>query len=721
MNSHSQKWYAESLTKKIKKHRLGHLLVCLAALCGNCLSAEQLDLTGKALYKKHCSGCHSMNLRGSAHGSELSGAYFLDKWEKLGFETLFQTIVATMPPGKEGKLDLNTYRSIHAYILAKSDISIAYENTRAANHSLKLSSHHATRADERPEDADLEGFVSFSDLETVNSLDQRDTNYTNKSISDFRPVGQTSINRPSDDDWLSWRRTPDGQGFSPLTQINKENVRSLKLAWSLTMQEGSNQGTPIVSQGIMFLTHPGNMVQAIHAATGDLIWTFQYDYPEDSRTLGGPTRNIAILGNKLFMATYDAAIIAIEARTGRLLWKTVKADYKEGFTHTSGPIIADGIIVSGINGCERFVKEGCFITGHDPDSGIELWRTSTIALPDDPNSQTWGEVEAIYRAGGDTWIPGTYDPELNLVFFGTSQAKPWVAASRGMSTKDAALYTNSTLALDPKTGEIAWFFQHIPGETIDMEVGFERILIDQVEDGKLLYTIGKDGILWKLQRKDGKFLGLHETLPQNIYESIDRKTGQLVYRRDILEASLNQPFSACPGIYGGHNWQAASYDQITGSLIIPMHQLCSDMVGREVDKKEGGGGFGGDSKTYEMPGAGGKLGKLIALNLRTMEEKWSHQQEAMFLTSSLSTGGGLTFIGDLDRYFKAFDSSSGEILWQTRLSSALHGFPITYKSDGKQFVSVTSGMGVFRALTSTVSPEIYQPDGGNAIYVFELP
>jgi alcohol dehydrogenase (cytochrome c) len=703
------------------KHSLWQLFLCLALFWGNSQASAQSDARGKALYNEHCAECHSMNLRGSAHGSELRGTYFLRKWEKLGLETLFNTIVETMPPGKVGKLDLSEYESIYSYILAESDISNADHETSVLGRSPKPPPDHLTQTGDRSGQTDLEGFVSFSDSDTINNLDQRDSNYTNKSISNFVPVEQQSIDRPSDDDWLSWRRTSDGQGFSPLTQINKKNVRSLRLAWSMTMQEGSNQVTPIVSQGVMFLTHPGNVIQAIDAATGDLIWTFEYDYPETSRTLGGPTRNIAILGNKLFMATYDASLIAIDARTGKLIWKTVKADYQEGFTHTSGPIIANGIVVSGINGCERFVKDGCFITGHDPESGIELWRTSTIALANDPNSQTWGEVEPLYRAGGDTWIPGTYDPELNLVFFGTSQAKPWVAASRGMSPREPALYTNSTLALDPKTGEIIWYFQHVPGETIDMEVGFERILIDHADEGKVLYTIGKDGILWKLRRKDGQFLGLHETLPQNIYESINKKTGRLIYRKDILEASLDQPFSACPGIYGGHNWQAASYDKISVSLIIPMHQLCSDMVGREVDKIEGGGGFGGDSKTYEMPGVKGKLGKLVALDLRTMKEKWSHQQEAMFLTSSLSTAGGLTFIGDLDRYFKAFDSSSGKILWQTRLSSALHGFPITYKSQGKQFVSVTSGMGVFRALTSTVSPNIYQPDGGNAIYVFELP
>ena len=686
------------------------ILLSLLSVAGSTQIHAADSVSGKDLYNQHCSDCHAMSLRGSAHGSELVGSAFIEKWRALGFDELDAVIRSSMPPGNAGQLKSQTYSSIHRYILSANSINIAAED-------------ESDIATNTPATPILEGFVSFSEQETVNALGQSGSRFNNQVLTDFKVVDEAAIEKPAAADWLSWRRTQDGQGYSPLRKIHRGNVNKLSLAWSMTMEEGSNQGTPLVSQGIMFLTHPGNMVQALDATNGDLIWTFEYDYPEESRTLGGPTRNIALYQDKIFMATYDAALIAIDAKTGKLLWRTVKADYRDGFTHTSGPTLANGVIVSGINGCERFVKDGCFITGHDPDSGKELWRTSTIALPGDPNDATWGTIQPAFRAGGDTWIPGSYDPDLNLFFIGTSQAKPWVAASRGMTPDQAALYTNSTLALNPNTGEIVWHFQHVPGETIDMEVGFERILVNEGynKDKRVLYTIGKDGILWKLDRKTGKFLGLLETVPQNIYQSINRDTGQLVYRQDILEASIDQPFTACPGIYGGHNWQSAAYDKSHQALIIPMHQLCSDMVGRAVAKEEGGGGFGGDSKTYEMPGANGMIGKLLSIGLNPMAEKWSHVQEAMFLTSALTTAGKLIFIGDLDRYFKAFDSETGAVVWQTRLPAALHGFPITYSVNGRQFVSVSAGMGVFRALTATVSPEIYQPSGGNAIFVFELP
>jgi len=676
------------MAKKINSHFIFYLFFTIFLLTIN-TKIECQETLGESLYDNHCSDCHSLNLRGSAHGSSLKGKEFIAKWEKDGLNSLFEYTKENMPPGKVGSLDNTDLLEIHNYILASNQIP--------AN----------------------DGFVSFSDPSTIDQPEDRVSNFKNKRLNNFKNISLQDVNYPPDSDWLSWRRTTDGKGYSPLKIINTKNIKNIKLSWSLTMNEGSNQITPIVSQGIMFLTNPGNIIQALDAKNGELIWEYKYSFPKASKTLGGPTRNIAVYQDKIFLATYDAHLIALDIRTGKLIWKTKKAKYEDGYTHTSGPIIANGIVVSGINGCERYIKEGCFVTGHDPDTGKEIWRTSTVAQPEDIYGYTWGETPSVFRAGGDTWIPGSYDPKLNLFFIGTSQAKPWVAASRGMTPKNSALYTNSTLALNPNNGDLEWFYQHIPGETIDMEVGFERVLIDR-KNKKYLFTVGKDGILWKIDRKNGDFINLLETVNQNIYENIDYKTGELSYREDILNSKIDKAFSVCPGIYGGHNWQAISYDEITSSLIIPLHQLCADMIGRKVERIEGSGGFGADSKSYPLPDANGKIGKLISVNIDKMKINWTHEQEAMFLTSSLSTAGGLTFIGDLDRYFKAFNSKTGEVLWKTRLGSALHGFPITYSVGNKQYVAITSGMGVFRALTATISPDIYQPENGNAIYVFEL-
>ncbi len=647
---------------------------------------------GKAAYQKYCAECHNANLAGGAHGVALVGEPFRNRWAKGG-----------VPP-------LATFiRNMMSMNLPAGEPPAVVDNIA----TFLLTSNGIVVSEQKPQENTWQGAAGI--MEAAQSAG----GWVNRPTSFRSPVTDALLKNPPAADWLHWRRTADGQGFSPLSSINTRSVGRLRLAWAMTMKDGSNQPTPLIHDGVMYLTHPGNVMQAIDAASGNLLWEYSYPYPEDSRTLGGPTRKSALYQDKVFLATYDAAIVALDARTGKLVWRTVKADYRQGYTHTAGPFIAAGVVVSGINGCERYKKTGCFITGHDPNTGEEVWRTSTIALPGDPNEASWGGQPVELRAGGDNWITGSYDPQLNLYFFGTSQAKPWVAASRGMTPADAALYTNSTLALDPRTGKLQWYFQHVPGETLDMETGFERVLVDVGPD-KFVLTAGKDGLLWKLDRRNGKFVAVTETLYQNIFKSIDHATGRVQYRDDIMMAGVDDRVSVCPSIYGGHNWQASAYDPASNSLVLPLHQLCVDMTGRGVERKDGGGGFGGESTVYPMPGTDGMLGRLSAIDVTTLKPRWSHTQRAMFMTSALTTGGGLIFIGDLDRYFKAFDMKTGKVLWQTRLGSAPHGYPVTYAVGGKQYIAVTTGLGVFKLMTAQQSPDIYQPNGGNMLYVFEL-
>ena len=542
----------------------GHLwltaLIGAAVAAAVVAAAPQLDgpytaaqvTTGKAIYEQRCADCHRANLEGTGHGPALTGAAFLDVWGSRTAGQLLGFISDSMPPGGS-TLGEEEYISVVAYILrsnghapgalfdADSMVTVGAPASASNQVAEAASGAPGTQPSEQ------------SESQATNAVLKMRSKSPKKKVQGFTPVTDEMLYHPPASDWLSWRRTLDGQGHSPLDQITRENVSQMRLAWGWTMKnEGSNQTTPLVHDGVMYLVNPGNIVQALDAKTGELIWEYVYTFPRASMVFGGPTRNIAIYRDKLFMSTYDAAIVAIDAKTGTQVWRTVKADYRKGYTQTSGPIIADGVVVSGINGCERFDRDGCFVTGHDPDTGKELWRTSTIALPGDPNTASWGDVPPVLRGGGDTWIAGSYDPELKLFYIGTAQAKPWAAVSRGMSVADAALYTNSTLALDPRTGEMEWYFQHVPGESLDMDMVFERVLVD-VNDEKALLTIGKDGVLWKIDRRSGEYINLTETVHQDIYEKVDKEAGRVFYRPDIVQAAIGDTLSV---LFPGCVWRS---------------------------------------------------------------------------------------------------------------------------------------------------------------------
>ena len=532
---------------------------------------------------------------------------------------------------------------------------------------------------------------------------------------EFEPVTDEILGNPDPEDWLHWRRTLNGWGYSPLDEINRDNVHQIQLAWSWQMRPGLSEPTPLVYDGVMYLPNPDGYVQAVDARTGDLLWQYRKTFdnnPDDS--FKNRMRNLAIYGTNIYVATADAHLVALDARSGEVIWDHVVADHRLGYRYTSGPIVVRGRIVAGMTGCERYKNGVCFISAHDSETGRELWRTSTIAEPGAPGGDTWGDLPLMYRAGGDAWIPGSYDPTTDLIYWSTSQAKPFARVSRG--TDGDALYTNSLLAIDPDTGDLDWYYQFLPGESHDLDEVFESVLIDH-GGRRSVFKMGKLGILWEIDAATGRYVDGHDLGYQTLVD-LDTETGAVTYRPGMIpEAGVELEF--CPNLRGIRNVMATAYHPDTQLLYIPITPTCTRGVFGEVERELHPEG---DIYYYFNPawsgwrGTGGRphplspdhAGQLIAMDIDTGEVRWRHKTATRPLTAAMTTAGGFVVSGDTDRYLYLHDVETGQVLHQTRLPSPVQGYPVTYAVDGKQYLAIPVGGG--RA-----------PGAPNALFVFTLP
>ena len=551
----------------------------------------------------------------------------------------------------------------------------------------------------------------------------------------YAPVTDEMLWKPNPADWLMWRRTLDSSGYSPLNQIDKRNVAQLKMTWTRGMGPGNVQeATPIVYSGVMYLPNPSDYVQALDARSGELLWEYRRKLPADLgkfMPVSAINRNMAIYGDTVIDTSADDFVFALDVKTGAVRWETKILDYQKGAQQTSGPIIANGKVISG-RGCEpEGGADACVITAHDAKTGRELWRTRTIPRPGEPGADSWGSVPEDKRIHVGTWMVPSYDPLLNLIYIGTSVSSPAPKYMLGGNDK-TYLYHNSTLALNADSGKIEWYYQHLVDHW-DLDHPFERLLIDTVvapnpkevawinprlkpgEKRQVLTGIpGKTGIVYTLDRKTGEFLWARPTVHQNVVEKIDGATGAVTGNSATMFTAEGQTRQVCPGMNGGKNWPAGAYSPLTGLMYFPLQNLCMEAT----SLAPGSSLYAISAKAMLAPGVT-DAGTVQAISVETGATAWKYSQRAGAL-SLLATGGGLVFGGDTAGRFRAWDDRSGKVLWEVNLGSPVSGYPVAFAVNGKQYVAVSTGPSLVAGGVNFTTPEI-KPSATNQMYVFALP
>ena len=660
---------------------------------------------GEAAYQQQCAACHGDNLEGFELAPSLSGNFFTRRWGGKAVSELAAEL-RRMPPEQVEGLDDRVYSNILAYLLQQNGAE-AGDNplpTEVATMNELLIPAQVIRR-QRSQRQRL-AYLSNGPI------------LPNSRLNDLRPVSNEMLLNPPADDWLVWRRTHANLGHSPLDQINKGNVSDLRMAWNWALPPGANMMTPLVHDGVLFAYSAGDIVQAIDASSGDLLWSFQRELDSDKPL--NSKKGVAIYQDKIIVPTSDIHLLALEARSGKLVWDH-KIDTGDEQDHwmKAAPMVVNGKAIIGLTG-QLAIAGGNFIVAIDLETGAEAWRFYTVARPNEPGGNSWNGMPVMERTGGSVWVPGSYDPELNLVYFGPAPTYDTDAlrvplAQPGITTD--ALYTNSTIALDADTGELVWHFQHVRNDQLDHDWAFERQIISLPVNGqmrKAVVTGGKEAIFEALDAATGEYLFSIDMDMQNVFSEIDPRNGDKTPYPDAIPepGQVLQGLSLdgiCPKALGARNMQSTSYNPNTGILYIPLQDTCIERsTGLRWQK-------------YPNSDEEGLWGLVKAVNLETREEVWTRRQVAPPASGHLTTDSGLLFRGTVDRWFQAIDQDSGEVLWQQRLDNSPSSYPITYRVDGKQYVAVATNSGSYHTNGMERIAGITNPPSGASLWVFALP
>lgn len=544
----------------------------------------------------------------------------------------------------------------------------------------------------------------------------------------YRTVTTARLLDPEPENWLMYRRTYDSWGYSPLEQINAGNVKNLVPVW--TFSTGVNEGhqsPPIVNNGIMFITSPENRVFALNAQTGDLLWQYQRDLPEDLFQLHPTNRGVALFGDNVYFGTVDACLVALNAKTGEVVWEREVEDYLSGYYMTLAPLIAKGKVIVGVSGGEFGIRG--FIQAFDAETGASVWKTHTIPGPGEEGNDSW-QGDTWKTGGVSIWVTGSYDPDLNLTYWGTGNAGPFMSEARPGNN----LHSTSVIALDADTGTLKASHQYHWNGSWDWDEASAPLLIDIEKEGGLIKGLvhpARNGYLWTLERSADAidFIEARPFVRQNVFKSIDPQTGRPEYDPKRIPG-IGRRAEYCPSSWGGKDWPPAAYSPKTQLLYIPANEnLCGALTGRKETYRPGqlfmGVAFPDDFELLPHPDAANHIGELQAWNLATGEEVWTSHFKSHNWGPVLATAGGLVFMGGTnDRFFRAFDATTGEVLWKQRTNSGVTGVPTSYAVDNNQYVAVLSGWGVDaerkqEMLNAHYGTSTHVPQGG-VLWVFSL-
>ncbi|MEE8129523.1 MAG: PQQ-binding-like beta-propeller repeat protein, partial [Vicinamibacterales bacterium] len=665
---------------------------------------------GQVAYVEHCATCHGDSMDDGEFAPPLKGADFREQWRSQSPEALYTLTRSSMPQDRPGALTDETYVSLVAYILQENG---------SAPGTLELPADAAA----------LEAMASprwrrggGGGLAPGVILPPPPAPGRPNPLEALQPVTDAMLRDVAAGDWLLWRRTYDAFGFSPLETINRANVTDLRVAWTWSLPLGPNESTPLVHDGVLFMHGYGDKLQALDAATGDLLWQYSRRLPEGV----GPQikRGISIYGSRLYVPTSDTHVVALDVKTGHVVWDQAVGDREDGLRLTGGPLVAKGKVMVGTTGR---AEGGNYVVALDAETGAEVWRFATITRPDTAGGNSWNGLPLDKRNGASVWIPGSYDPVHNLAFFGpgnTYDTGPLRDLVQQDGVTNDALYLDSTLALNPDTGELVWHFQHQANGQWDLDWAFERQVMDLSVNGEtksVVVTVGKQAIFDILETDTGKYVTSIDLGLQNVVTGIDPITGAKTVDPRLVPGD-GETKMICPHVSGGRGWLPTAYDARVKVVYLPMVEACMDLV--PVPEGERGSLTTGVRWAVRpRPEGDGNYGRLEAINLETRETLWIERQRAPMTTGTLVTAGGLVFAGSLDRMFSAYDAETGARLWQTRLNDVPSSAPISYSANGQEYVAMVVGSGGYQSTSyDLLVPEIQNPQDRNAaLWVFALP